>query len=65
MSGIRVQIREEYLKALPFGSIESRVPVALIWSYYGDTLEVSWLMQRLSHKTRAYFVNAGMLKGFL
>ena len=39
--------------------------MAIIWSFYGDKVEVSLLMQRLSHKTRAYFINANLLKGFL
>jgi len=39
--------------------------VAKIFSYFGDNDDVSIIMQNLSHKTRAYFVNADGLKGFL
>ena len=53
------------MKGLPFGVIQSRNALAKTWSCYGDREEVSWLLQRLSHKTRAYFVNAHLLKGFL
>ena len=38
---------------------------AIILSFYGESGEVSYLMYYASHKTRAYFVNARMLKGFL
>ena len=41
--------------------------VAEIFSYVGykEEGEVSDLMQSCSHLTRAYFINAGLLKGFL
>ena len=50
---------------MPFCSIVSRPALGIIWSYYGDSHDVSWLMQRGSHRTRAYFVNSDLLKGFL
>ena len=53
------------MKALPLGSIQSRNVLAILFSLYGDSHDVSWLMQRLSHSSRAYFINAGLLKGFL
>ena len=53
------------MKSLPFGLLKSRISVATILSYFGYSDKVSDLMQGLSHKTRAYFVNAGKLKGFL
>ena len=34
-------------------------------SLYGDSDDVEYLMKMLSHRSRAYFVNAGKLKGFL
>ena len=58
-------IRNEYLKCLPFKDIQTRNATAIILSFYGDKEFVSKLMQCLSHKTRAYFVNADCLKGFL
>ena len=62
---LMVKIKEEYYKELPVPSIKSRLVLATIWSFYGYNTGVSWLMQRLSHKTRAYFFNAKLLKGFL
>ena len=61
----KVAIKKQYLKAIPFGKLQSRAPVAIMLSFYGFNFQVQNLMQKLSHKTRAYFVNAGGLKGFL
>ena len=36
-----------------------------MFSFYGYREEVGVLMQNCSHKTRAYFVNANCLKGFI
>ena len=36
-----------------------------MFSYYGDSSEVANFMQKASNKTRAYYVNANGLKGFL
>ena len=32
----KVLIKQEYLKEIPFGSLNSRVAAAYIWSFYGD-----------------------------
>ena len=56
---------EEYLKRLPFEGIPSRLVSAQILSYYGYSDQVSGLMLRLNHVTRAHFVHANMLGGFL
>ena len=53
------------MKAIPFGKLQSRAPVAIMLSFFGFNYQVQDLMQKLSHKTRAYFVNAEGLKGFL
>ena len=60
-----VKIKEEYYKELPVPSIKSRLVLATIWSFYGYNIEVSFIMQRLNHKTRAYIINEGLLKGFI
>ena len=39
--------------------------MATVLSYFGTSEKVYFLVQKLSHKTRAYFVNADELKGFL
>ena len=39
--------------------------VASVFSYAGDKDEVSDFMQRGSHITRVYFINANGLKAFL
>ena len=43
----------------------SRNAVAIIFSFFGDRDEVSDFMQRCSHLTRVYFINANKLSGFL
>ena len=60
-----VAIREEYLKDLPFGELKSRHGLALMWSYLGDRFLVGHLMQTLCHRSRAYYVQANQLRGFL
>ena len=61
----KVAIKEEYLKALPFGKLESRVAIATVLSYFDLSDYVSNSMQAISHRTRAFFVNAGGLNGFI
>ena len=63
-SDLRVNIRVEHYPKLPF-SLESRNGVAIVFSYFGDSEEVSCFMQTASHMTRAYYINAKGLKGFL
>ena len=60
-----VPIKDEYRKLLPFGSLQSRNAVAIIFSLYGDSDQVLEIMRRASHRTRAYIVNAKGLKGFV
>ena len=50
---------------LPFDILQSRHVLATTFAYFGCFDEVSYLMQKLSHSTRAYFINAGGLKAFL
>ena len=60
-----VQVWDEYRKILPFRYLQSRNGTAIILSFYGDRDDVRILMQKVNHKTRAYFVNALGLRGFL
>ena len=60
---LKIPINTKHSKCLPF--IPSRNAAAILLSYYGDIEEVYELMRRLSHRARAYLVNAGGLKGFL
>ena len=62
---IVTQIVEKYHKSLPFGELKSRMGVALVLSYFGDSEKVYKLMQCTSHRSRAYIFNAKGLKGFL
>ena len=62
---VRVGIRDEYYKLLPLGNLQARVGVATVLSYYGTNERVYYLLQRTTHKTRAYIINAVGLKGFL
>lgn len=39
--------------------------MAVVLSFYGDSEKVDEFMQKASHRTRAYHVNANLLKGFL
>ena len=61
----KVAIKEEYLKALPFGKLQSRVAIATVLSFFDLSDQVSDNMQIISHKTRAFFVNASGLKAFI
>ena len=61
----KVKLIEKYRSKLPFGVLASRNATAVILSFYGDRLEVNRLMQCLNNTSRAYFVNADQLKGFL
>ena len=62
---LKLPIREEYSKLLPFTNLHSRNTVAIVFAFYGDREEVCNFMQGGSHKTRAYFFNETGLKGFL
>ena len=55
---------DEYRKEIPF-TLKSRLAIAIVFSYMGDSEEVATFMQKASERTRSYFVNADGLKGFL
>ena len=59
-----VSIKNMYLTELPF-QLETRRGLAVVFSFFGDKEEVSEFFQKASHKTRAYFINARGLRGFL
>ena len=61
---VKVPLVELYLSGMPF-ALKSRRGVAIVLSFFGDVDEVGELMQKSSHETRAYFVNANGLKGFI
>ena len=61
----KLALLADYRNKLPFTRLSSRHATAVIMSFFGDKSEVSKLLQRLSHTTRAFFVNAKQLKGFL
>ena len=61
----KIPIQDAYRKKIPFTGLESRACIATVFSYYGYSEEVSDFMKRASHQTRAYFVNADKLRGFL
>ena len=52
------------MKCLPIEGLKSRLSVVLIFSYVGFTHEVMPILQRMSHKTRAYAFNADGFRGF-
>ena len=60
----RVPIKNELLKGLIFG-IQARLPIGVILGFFGYRHEVMPLLQTLSHRTRAYIVNAEGLPGFV
>ena len=62
---IRVNIRREYKKEMPFEGITGRRAMALVWTYVDWRNEVTDILQQLSHRSRAYFFNAHGLQGFL
>ena len=61
---IKVPIREQILKCLIFG-LQARLPIATILSYMGYRHDVIWILQTLSHTTRAYIWNANGLEAFI
>ena len=62
---IRVSIKSEYMKEMPFEGIDGRGAMALMWSFVDWRNETTDLLQKISHRSRAYFFNAHGLKGFL
>ena len=61
---IKVRIKNDLRRGLIFG-IKARLPIGIILSFAGYRHEVMPLLQKLSHGTRAYIVNADGLPGFL
>ena len=61
----KLEIKEHLLSSLPIKELQSRISTAIMLSYYGGNLEVYFLMQHLSHSSRAYIHNSAGLKGFL
>ena len=61
----KVCIHSEDYKALPFGKLQSRNGAAIVFSYFDFSSSVSDFMQKGSHLTRIYFINANKLKGFI
>ena len=61
----KVKIRDEYLKVLPIDTIHSRAATATIFAFFEFKLVAIVLLQRLSHRSRAYLKNADGLNGFL
>ena len=56
---VNVGIKKAHKKKFPFGQqLQTRVGVAVILSFLGDNETVYYLLQRMSHKTRAYLINA-------
>ena len=50
---------------MPIRCLQSRYASATVFSFYGQKHEVCWLLQKLSHRTRAYIVNSNGLQGFV
>ena len=62
---IKVGLKPELLKGMPFGTLKSRYALGLIFSLAGFKEEMFLILQNTSHKTRAYLWNANGLRGFL
>ena len=60
-----VEIKDQYLKELPFCTLKTRRGLAVVFTFFGDREEGGEFMRKASHKTRAYYLNAMKLKGFL
>ena len=51
---------------MPFGQIlKSRLVIAIVMSFFGDSDDVHFLMKRISHSSKACFDRANAFKGFL
>ena len=61
---LKVSLVEEYRAGLPF-ALKTRHGIATVIAFYGDSEEVGGFMQAASNSTRAYFVNANGLSGFV
>ena len=61
----KAKIKSQYLASLPFNPLNARPVIANFLTFLGYRHEVIPLLQVLSHKTRAYTINANGLEGFL
>merc|ERR1719266_513850 len=61
---MKVPIKTNHLQGQPF-ALKSRLGIAFVLAFYGDREEVSEFMQKASHRTRSYYINANGLKGFI
>ena len=61
---IKVKLKEDYKKCLIF-DLDSRLPIGIILGFLGYRHEVMPFLQRASHKTRAFIINANGLPGFI
>ena len=59
-----VPIKDELRKNLIFG-LEARPPIGIILGLANDRSQVMPLLQKISHGTRAFMVNADGLPGFM
>ena len=62
---LKVPLKEELSKKLPITKLQSRLGVAKVLSFVGDSDKVYDIMQKTSHTTRAYISNVNGLKGFV
>lgn len=66
---MEVEIRDEYSSSIPFGILQARPVVATVLGFFDESGNVFFILQRLSHSTRAYahncIANQGGLQGFL
>ena len=49
---------------MPF-ALKTRYGIAIVFAFWDDDEEVKRLMQKASHKTRAYYINANGFNGFI
>ena len=61
----KVRIRQHLLKSLPLPRIQARAPTAIILSFTAFRHEIISILQKISHKSRAFIINANFLPGFL
>ena len=60
----KVAIKSDLLVGMPF-TLNTRLGLAKVFSYYGFTEDFAEFMQKACHSTRSYYVNANGLLGFL
>ena len=62
---IKVPIKKELLKTMPFDKIQSRNALGVMLSFLDYHYVVVYILQRISHSMRSYIWNAHGLQGFL